>query len=441
MERALQSTRVMKTFRLALLVAVGSLVACAAPTDEQPAIETVRSSLARNTAPIMSPVELDTLSTDQAAFAVSLYREVASSPGSAGQNVFLSPHSVSTALAMAYAGARGDTRAEMKQALHFGLDDARLHAGFDYLDLALSSRGQDAKAKDGEPFRISVANSLWAQKGAAFEAPFLDTLAVSYGAGVNVVDFGKATEPARLAINGWVEEKTESRIKDLIHKDGLSSATRLVLVNAVYFNAAWSTKFADGATAPAPFTRLDGSVAQVATMHTELTARYTQDAAFEAIELPYDGGDTSMLVIAPAKGTFAAFEGSLTGGKVLDVLAGLEEKPVRLSFPKAKVDGRFDLVQPLRAMGMKAAFEGTADFGGISATERLQIGGVVHQTFLDIDEGGTEAAAATEISFVDTAYHEPPTFLPMNVDRPYLVAIVDRQTKTLLFMGRIVDPK
>ena len=431
----------MKTFQLALLVAAGSLVACAGPSDDKPAIETVRSSLARDTSPVLSPVEVDSLSADQADFAVSLYREVASSPASAGKDVFLSPHSVSTALAMAYAGARGDTRAEMKEALHFGLDDARLHAGFDYLDLALSSRGQNAAAKDGRPFRLSIANSLWSQKGAAFEAPFLDTLAISYGAGVNVVDFSHATEPARLAINGWVEEKTESRIKDLIQKDGLSSSTRLVLVNAVYFNAAWSQKFANGETAPAPFTRLDGSVAQVATMHTELTTRYKQDAAFEAIELPYDGGETSMLVIAPTKGTFAAFEGSLTGGKVLDVLAGLEEKPIRLSFPKAKLDGRFDLIQPLRAMGMKAAFDSSADFSGISATEKLVIGGVIHQTFLDIDEGGTEAAAATAIEFKDTAYHEPPKFLPMNVDRPYLVAIVDRQTKTLLFMGRILDPK
>ena len=431
----------MKTFQLGLLVAMGSLVACTAPSDDKPKVETVRSSLARNTAPQLTETDLVTLAADQAAFAVSLYQTVAASPGSDGKNLFLSPHSVSTALAMAYAGARGATKAEMKTALHYGLADDALHGGFDYLDLALSSRGQNAKAKDGRPFRLSVANSVWAQKGATFEAPFLDTLAVSYGAGVNVVDFSGATEAARVTIDGWVEEKTESRIKELIQKDTLDPATRLILVNAVYFNAAWSTKFTDGATAPAAFTKLDSSVVQVATMHTAMTGGYTKDAAFEAIELPYDGGETSMLVIAPTRGTFTAFESSLTGAKVLDVLAGLEQKPVRLSFPKAKLDGRFDLVESLMAMGMKTAFSGGADFGGISSTEALQIGAVVHQTFLDIDEGGTEAAAATEIGFIESSYQEPPAYLSMDVDRPYLVAIVDRPTKTLLFLGRILDPK
>ena len=440
MERALQSFEDMKTFRLAVLVAMGSLIACAAPSDEKPRVETVRSSLARNEAPLITATELDTLAKDQADFAVSLYQAIGGATESAGKNVFLSPYSVSTALAMAYAGARGTTKDEMKAALHFGLVDDALHTGYNYLDLALSSRGKNAKAKDGQPFRLSIANSLWAQKGAAFEAPFLDTLAINYGAGVNVVDFSNATEAARLAIDGWVEEKTESRIKDLIQPGALDPATRLILVNAVYFNAAWSQKFTDGATAPAPFTKLDGSVAQVATMHAELTGGYTKDAAFEAVELAYDGGETSMLVIAPTRGTFATFESALTGDKVLGVLAGLQQKPVRLSFPRAKLDGRFDLLQPLRTMGMKAAFGG-ADFSGISASESLQIGAVVHQTFLDIDEGGTEAAAATYVGAVDTAYEPPPQYVSMDVDRPYLVAILDRATRTLLFMGRIVDPK
>jgi serpin B len=441
MERTLHAEQaIMKAFHLALLVAAGSLVACSTPSDDAPHVETVRSSLARDTAPVLTPAELDTLKTDEAGFAVDLYRAVASSPDNAGKNVFLSPHSVSLALAMTYAGARADTKNEMKGALHFSLADDRLNSAFDYLDLALQSRGQNAQGKDGKPFRLTVANSVWGQKGAAFEAPFLDTLAVSYGAGVNVVDFAKDTEDARLAINGWVSDKTETRIPELLSQGSVDPATRLILVNAVYFNAAWATKFTQGATAPAAFTKLDASVAQVPTMHAEVSTGYVKDPAFEAVELPYDGGDTSMLVIAPTAGTFTSFESSLTGAKVLDVMAGLQPHSVQLSFPKAKLTGAYELNEPLESLGMKTAFSDLADFSGISAAETLKVSAVIHQTFLDVDEDGTEAAAATAVSFEDTAAAIPETPVVMNVDRPYLLAIVDRQTKTLVFVGRILDP-
>ncbi|MEA2749594.1 MAG: hypothetical protein QOI41_3737, partial [Myxococcales bacterium] len=358
-----------------------------------------------------------------------------------GRNVFLSPHSVSAALAMTYAGAHGQTRDEMKKALHFGLPDDSLHRGFDYLDLALSGRGQHAKGKDGRPFTLRIANSIWGEKSFAFEAPFLDTLAVSYGAGVNVVDFTHAAVDARATINGWASDNTEGRIKDLMPEGSIDSLTRLVLVNAVYFSAAWQTKFWDGATAPAPFTTLDASVVQTPMMHTEIIAGYTKSDGYEAIELPYDGGDTSLLVLAPTTGSFASFDASLTGGKVLDVLAGLTSTPIALSFPKAKLSGAYPLKAPLVALGMKAAFGG-ADFSGISKRDDLFVSGVFHQTSLDLDEGGTEAAAATGVVVEATSSAAPPVpFVPMNVDRPYVIAIVDRSTKTLLFMGRIVDPR
>ncbi|MDB4933966.1 MAG: hypothetical protein JWP87_938 [Labilithrix sp.] len=430
-----------KQSNIALLLAVASLTACSAPTEDKPQVETVRSSLARDTAPVLSPTELDTFAGDQADFAVDLYRAVGSSAEFHDKDVFLSPHSISTALAMTYAGARGETKEEMKKALHFGLPDDRLHRGFDYLDLALSSRGQGALDKDGKPFRLSVINSVWGQKNYAFEAPFLDTLAVNYGAGLNVVDFRGAPQAARGTINSWVEEKTESRIEELIPEDGIRALTRMVLVNAVYFNAAWTTKFDPLATAQAPFTTLDGTEKPVTMMNAELSAAHTKDAAFDAIELPYDGGAVSMLVIAPTKGTFGEFESTLTGAKVLDVLAGLREKPVRLSFPKAKLHQAFELKGPLESLGMKHAFEG-ADFTGIAQLEELQISEVFHQTFLAVDEGGTEAAAATAVVIDAASSAGPPVdIVKMQVDRPYVVAIVDRQTKTLLFMGRILDPK
>jgi serpin B len=428
---------------IALVVAIASVVACSSspsPSDGKTPVETVRSSLARETTPLLTPVELDTLTSDEASFAVDLYHAVGAAPENAGRNVFLSPHSVSAALAMTYAGARGETRDEMRKALHFSLPDDRLHRGFDYLDLALTSR-QHGQAKDGRPFTLRIANSVWGEKSFAFQAPFLDTLAVSYGAGVNVVDFVGAPSDARATINRWTSDNTEGRIKNLMPEDSIDTLTRLVLVNAVYFSAAWQTKFIDGATAPAAFTTLDASVVQTPMMHAEIKTGYVKGDGYEAIELPYDGGDTSLLVIAPTTGSFASFDAALTGGKVLDVLAGLTTTPVALALPKSKLAGSYPLKAPLASLGMKAAFGG-GDFSGISTSYQLALGGVFHQTSLDLDEGGTEAAAATGVD-VDLETSDPPPvqFVPMTVDRPYVIAIVDRATKTLLFMGRIVDPR
>jgi serpin B len=427
---------------IALLVATATIAACSTPTDAgKTHVDTVRSSLARNAAPLLTPGELDTLAKDEVAFAVDLYHAVEAEPTSAGQNVFLSPHSVAAALAMTYAGAQGQTKDEMKKALHFGLPDDRLHQGFDYLDLALSSRGQHARGKDGRPFALRIANSVWGQKSYAFETPYLDTLAVSYGAGVNIVDFTGAPEEARGTINGWAADNTEGRIQDLMPEGSVSDLTRLVLVNAVYFSAAWQTKFIDGATAPAPFTKLDASVVQAPMMHVQINAGYAKSDGYEAIELPYDGGDTSLLVIAPSAGSFAQFDAALSGQQILDVLAGLNSTPVELSFPKAKLTGAFKLRAPLESLGMTAAFGG-GDFSGISKSAQLAIGEVFHRTSLDLDEGGTEATAATAVDVdVDTSDPLPVHYVPMSVDRPYVLAIVDRSTKTLLFVGRIVDPR
>lgn len=447
MARAMLHDALVKTSNLALLLATTlattSLAACSSsPSDDRAHVEVVRSSLARDTTPVLAPGDLETLAADQADFAIDFYHALRQSPGFEGKDVFVSPHSVSTALAMTYAGAQDQTKAEMKKALHFNLADDRLHRGFDYLDLAFASRGKGATGKDGKPFRLEVANAVWGQKGMPIEAPFLDTLAVSYGAGLNVVDFEREAEQSRLTINGWAEAKTEDRIKELLPDGSLTTDTRMVLVNAVYFNASWSTKFTAEATSPAPFTKLDGSVTQVATMHASITARHTKSAAFEAIELPYEGGETSMLVIAPTKGSFAEYESSLTGGKVLDVLAGLESKAVQLSFPKTKIGGAsFDLKAAFETLGMKAAFTpGVANFNGITRTGGLYVDAIFHQTFLDIDEAGTEAAAATAV-VVNLESAAQPDLVNMNVDRPYILAIVDRPTRTLIFVGRIVEPK
>ena len=300
----------------------------------------MRSAQQRNTTPTLSSSELETLVSSQADFAVDLYQAVRKQSDNADKDVFLSPHSVSIALGMTYAGARGDTAGEMKKALHFNLPDDRLHTAFDYLDLQLESRGKEAKGKDGEPFRLNLTNSIWGQKGTKFETPFLDNLAVNYGAGLNVVDFIRATEKSRATINGWVEDKTEKRIKDILPEGVVSQDTRLVLVNAVYFNAAWASKFDPNATKEAPFTKADGSTVQVSMMNRSTSRPYVKGDGYEAVEMPYDGNELSMLVIAPTAGSFGAFESSLTGGKLLAILDALETKEVSLALPEAQARGR-----------------------------------------------------------------------------------------------------
>lgn len=408
------------------------------PVAFEPAkVDVVRSGLERDTNPQLTDSERDIFAAGQMNFAVDFYHAVGKTL-SADRNAFLSPHSVAIALGMTYAGARGETAAEIKKALRCELPDDRVHTAFNYLDLALAARGKGAAGKDGKPFRLNVANSTWGQSGMSFEAPFLDTLARDYGAGLNVVDFIAATEPARLAINGWVEDRTENRIKNLVPKGKLTSDTRLVLVNAVYFNAAWATSFPPEQTKPDTFVKTDGSLVDVQMMNLMSSRPYVKTDGYEAVEMAYDGDELSLLVIAPTTGTFAAFESSLTGRKVLDILASLKPTDLFLSFPKLKVEAEFNLNTPLQALGMVKAF-GDADLSGMSRSEHLYISDVLHKTFGEIDENGTEAAAATAvINVASSTSAMPPS---MRVDRPFLMAIVDRPTKTLLFLGRILEPQ
>lgn len=424
---------------------MAGFVGCASSSDDAPAsstpkVETQKSSLARDTAPNLSDAEKQTLSASQADFALSLYHSV--SADLAGQSVFISPHSASLALGMTYSGARGTTASEMKSALRLNLPDERVPVGFNYLDLQLASRGQGAVAKDGKPFRLNIANALFGQSGINFEKPFLDTLATNYGAGINVVDFKGNKEGARKAINGWVEEKTENRIKDLLKEDAVSTDTRFVLVNAVYFNASWQHKFEAYKTYAAPFTKLDGTTTNVSMMSDTSSFLYAKGDGYQAVSLPYQNQELSMLVIVPDAGTFATFDSGLTGAKVLDIASKTAATPVRLSYPKHHLEGDFDLVKPLESLGMRAAFgDGApADFTGILTSEPLQITGVVQKTFLDVDEDGTEAAAATGVVGGATSAPQPPD-TTLTIDRPFIEAIIDNATKTLVFVGRIVEPQ
>lgn len=400
-------------------------------TEPEPG-EEVRSDKQR----IMSPPDthVPELVAGNTEFALDMYAALAGEPG----NLFFSPHSISVALAMTWAGARGQTETQMADALHFTLGQDDLHPAFDWLDLALNSRGQGASGADGEPFRLHVVNRLFGQVGYGFLTEFLDTLALYYGAGMHLLDFAADPEAGRQVINDWVEEKTEDRIEDLIPEGAIDAMTRLVLVNAIYFNGAWKEVFDDQATADGAFHLLDGTDVTVPMMYQPETMPYAEATDYKAVELPYDGEELSMVVIVP-QGDFVTFEQMFASdSSVLDeILDSLGTEHATLSMPRFTIDGAtISLKDVLHGMGMTDAFAaGAADFSGIDGTQNLYITDVVHQAFVAVNEYGTEAAAATAVIMGETS-------VPKHVDvnKPFIFLIRDIETDAILFIGRVVDP-
>ncbi len=369
------------------------------------------------------------------AFGLALYGRVAgAAPGS---NLVLSPASIALALSMARAGARGQTATEMDVVLRdLGTDG---HAAWlAALDAALNSRTGRFPDMTGAPQDVTlrIVNAPFAQRGFALEPAYLDALASRFGAGLRLVDYVAAAEAARQAINGWVAEQTQQRIKELLVQGDVDALTRLVLVNAIYLKAAWLTPFAAGATAPAPFTRSDGSTVDVPMMHGGGELPYGAGTGWQAVELPYVGGKLSMLVIVPDD--LSSFEASFND-QVLDSIVGsLGTHEVILGLPRFGAESRVELGPVLAALGMPTAFTDAADFSGITSQESLRISAVVHQANIDVDEKGTEAAAATAVVMRATA--APASVVTLTADRPFLFALRDTETGAVLFLGRIADP-
>ncbi len=394
------------------------------------------SDASRITQPDVDEQTLGQLVEDNQAFALELYRYLADR---SQDDLFLSPHSISVALAMTYAGARGETEAQMAEALRFTLPQDELHAAFNQLDLILSARGEDAKGKDGEGFRLHVVNALWGQQGYDFEETFLDTLARNYGAGLRLVDFVEDAEGARQTINAWVSEQTEGRIEDLIPQGVLDALTRLVLTNAIYFNAAWAEPFEEDMTEDGPFYLLDGSSVEVPMMHQTEHFGYTAGEGYQAVELPYDGRELSMVILLPDSDEFAAFERDLDRETLVTILSALRSQRVNLAMPRFEFSSKFSLTDALSELGMPVAFTEEADFSGMNGRRELMITDVLHQAFVSVDEEGTEAAAATAVVVgLTSAMPEEP--VEMTVDRPFIFLIRDIETGALLFVGRTLNP-
>ena len=410
---------------------LAAVIGCSAP---EVTAQVVKSDKPRDTSPQTTADNSNTLVDGNSALALSLYQSIRATEG----NIFFSPYSISEAMAMTWAGARGQTETDIAVAMHFTLPQEKLHPAFNQLDLALASRGQGAKGKDGEGFRLHVVNAIWGQQGYKFTSQYLDTLATNYGAGLRLADFTKQPDQSRVMINNWVAEQTENRIKDLIPAGSINSLTRLVLTNAIYFNAAWLQPFQKSATTQGPFHRLSNGDVNVSMMKQTGSFRYTEGANYQATEMLYDGQELSMVVILPKAGAFGDFEKTLDSPTLEAVLDGLKTREVALTMPKFQFEMSLGLKQALTGLGMGVAFTDAADFSGMNGGHDLRIQDVLHKAFVAVDEDGTEAAAASAVIVGTTAM--PVDIAEMKIDRPFLFLIRDNATGTILFLGRVNDP-
>jgi len=426
---------------LSLLILV-SLVSCNGgnnipnlPPDENPDdYKFVASDQPRDENPVVPPNDLTEVVDGNTDFACDLYRELMSRDG----NIFFSPFSISQALAMTYAGARGNTETQIADTMRFTVGQDRLHPAFNRLDLELQSRGEGAKGKDGEGFRLNIANSTWGQDGWTWQQPFLDTLGVQYGAGMRLVDFFTQPEQCRLTINAWVEERTESRIKDLLPEGIITPETVLVLVNAIYFNAAWLEPFEKEDTYQGDFTLLDESTVTVPLMEQTEEHDYMEGDGFKAVEIMYDGEELSMVIILPNIGRFDEIESSLSAEFIDGIIGDFGNYSVTLTMPKFEYESEFGLNGALMDMGMEDAFmPGVADFSGMDGSHLLYITDVVHKAYVGVDEAGTEAAAATGVVIGYTSIPQSATF---KADHPFIFLIRDIETGSILFIGRVLNP-
>ena len=365
-------------------------------------------------------------------FAFDLYKKIGSEETNTGKNIFFSPYSISTALGMTYAGARGETERQMAAVLHFSPDQAAVHGAF--RDLATSVDGT------GKSYQLSVGNALWGQQNYPFDSDFLSLISKYYAGGFNTVDFVRETEASRVKINRWVADKTADKIQNLLQQGDISNLTRLVLTNAIYFKSNWATPFEKTMTRPALFKVDAATTREVQMMARTGPLPYVENEQLQAVELPYAGNDLSMLVLLP-KTDISVLEQQLSLQQLDELQAQLKPTPVSLYLPRFKFDARYALQDKkyLPAMGMVDAFdERLADFSGLTGNKELFISGVFHKAFIDVNESGTEAAAATAV--VVGLKSMPPPSTIFRADHPFVFLIRHQSTGSILFLGRVANP-
>jgi serpin B len=375
--------------------------------------------------------------TDQAeavsgsnAFAVDLYGQLRGQPG----NLFFSPESISTAFAMAYAGARGQTATEMAHALHYSLQPESLHPAMGALLAAMNAPHAG--------YELHVADALWAEQDENFLSSYLKLVQSAYGAGLHKVDFKSSPETVRATINHWVEQQTSNKIQDLLAPGTLTPATRLVLTNAVYFKGAWLDPFRAEQTGEEPFHITAKQSVKTKMMNRTGSYSYYDGGWFQELELPYRANELSMIVLLPKKTDgLAELEKEFTAKSANEWIAelGPVEKVV-LTFPCFTMTQQFELSKTLATMGMPLAFSSSADFSAMTGKPDFTISAAIHKAYIDVNEQGTEAAAATAVVITEMAARVAPPPIVFDADHPFLFMIRDTKSGSILFLGRVTDP-
>jgi len=377
--------------------------------------------------------DVSTIAQESNAFAVDLYGKLSSEPG----NLFFSPASVSTAFAMAYAGARGTTASEMASTLHFALPPDRLHPAMGALLADLNGPHQN--------YELHMANALWAAQDQHFLPDYTTLMKTDYGAGFQPVDFRANPEAARALINNWVADQTQQKILNLVPSGSVTAYTRLILTNAIYFKSAWAEQFSKSQTQSDDFHLSATKSVKAPLMHQTKGYSFFRGPSFQALELPYLRNELSMIVLLPdSPNGLPALEKSLTAANLDKWIGSLSyEETVIVTIPSFKITQQFELSSVLESLGMKQAFEsGAADFSAITGDKSFSISAAIHKAYIDVDEEGTEAAAATAVMMVGSAMRQapPPPPIVFRADHPFLFLIRDNSSGAILFLGRLTDP-
>jgi len=369
-------------------------------------------------------------------FAFELYSKYKSNEG----NIFFSPYSISTALAMTFEGARGKTADEMQSVFHFPKDEALRRNSFQQIYNEIN--------KEDKPYMLKTANALWAQEGYTFLDSYFSLIKQYYGGNATNLDFVNKAEESRLTINNWAEEQTNNKIKDLIPSGSLGPLIRLIITNAVYFKGTWFIQFDKTKTVEKDFKVSPGKT--VKAMMMTLTGErakfpYDETEDLQVLELPYQGQELSMLILLPKEGTMDSLEASLNAQRISELRNSLKNERVNVYLPRFKFETKYFMKETLVGMGMPTAFTlgvdfgGEADFSGMTGSKDLNIDQVIHKAFVEVNEEGTEAAAATAVAVIAAGSLEPRIKI-FNADHPFIFVIQESATGNILFLGRVNDP-
>jgi serpin B len=379
-------------------------------------------------------IESASLGAPNRSFATDLYRELAKEQG----NLFFAPSSLETALALAVAGAGGSTAAQIEAVLHLPGKGEAAHEQVGDLLQELNGRKSGVTGK-ARGYELSIANALWGQTGVDFRPAFLRLAKAQYSAGLREVDFLGETERARRTINESIAKETRDRIKELIPQGGVSPQTRMLLTNAVYFKGTWNAPFEKTNTRDEPFQTPEGGRSHVAMMHQTEICGYWKGDGIQALRLPYKGGELSLVVLLPDRANgLPRLEKMLSAAQLVRWLPRIADREVEVALPRIRMAAQFELSAPLRTLGMIEAFTPRADFSGLSAARGWGLSGVIHKTFLEINEEGTEAAAATGLPTLGLGPDSKPAVF--RADHPFLFLIRHERSGAILFLGRLVDP-